>query len=197
MCSPSTEKSNRCRIEPRSHLSARSFTRITKKDPVDCSHPRARPRCLDEGPSRTNAPIGRSRTRHAAPDELVQFLETGVRHEAAVWVSIPGNQQRNPMLCVPLKKKDRLLCGCSEEIAGFEAEAERGPGDLGDEQVALSEPVHIARKYLLRRHAPVSRPSVLAHQVAGEDLVPRDWRTSRIFFAASIEERLPATVKPK
>ncbi len=75
------------------------------------------------------------------------------------------------MLCVPLKKKDRLLRGCSEEIAGFEADAERGPGDLGDEQVALSEPVHIARKYFLRGHAPVRLPGIHADQVTRQDFM--------------------------
>ncbi len=39
---------------------------------------------------------------------------------------------------------------------------------LGDEQVALGEPVHIARKYFLRRHAPVGLPSTVAEQVACE-----------------------------
>lgn len=86
---------------------------------------------------------------------------------------IPGDQQRNPVPCVPLKKKDRLLRGCSEEIAGFETKAERGPGDLGDEQVALSQPVHITRKYFLRGYAAICFPGILADQVTREDFVPQ------------------------
>src|SRR5882724_3382030 len=66
------------------------------------------------------------------------------------------------------KKKDGLLGGRSKQIASLKTQAERGAGHLGDEQVALGEPVHIARKYFLRRHAPVGLPSIVADQVACE-----------------------------
>ncbi len=107
------------------------------------------------------------------PNQSLQLSEMGVRRQYAVWVGVSGDQGRNPALCVSRKKQDGFFCGGSKEIASFKTQTERGACYLGDEQVALGEPVHIARKYLLRRHAPVSRPSVLAHQVAGEDLVPQ------------------------
>src|SRR5260370_34923136 len=97
---------------------------------------------------KTPSTVGPSRQscRHMPPNELLHFLETGVRHQYAVWVGIPGDQERNPLLCVPFKEKDGLLRGCSEEIASLKTEAERGARDLGDEQIALGGPVHIAGK---------------------------------------------------
>src|SRR5258706_12628551 len=97
----------------------------------------------------------------------------GIWCQCAVWMRVSCDQERNPALCVSLKKKDGLFGGGAKEIASFKTQTERGACYLGDEQVAWGEPVHIARKYFLRSHAPVSRPSVLAHQVAGEDLVPQ------------------------
>ena len=72
------------------------------------------------------------------------------------------------MLRVSFKKKDGLFGGRSKQVASLKTQTERGAGHLGDEQVALGEPVHIARKYFLRSHAPVGLPSIVADQVAGE-----------------------------
>lgn len=77
------------------------------------------------------------------------------------------------MLCILLEEKDGLLGGRSEEVARLKTQTERGAGHLGDEQVALGEPIHIARKYFLRCYAPVGPPSVLAHQVACENFMPK------------------------
>jgi len=97
----------------------------------------------------------------------------GVRREYAVWVRVSCDQERNPALCASVKKKDSLLGGRSKEIASLETQTKRGARYLGDEQVALGEPVHITRKYFLRSHVPVGIPSVVAHQVACEDFMPQ------------------------
>src|SRR5260370_3314168 len=133
--------------------------------------------------SGTVAPSGQS-CRHIRPNELLHFLETGVRHQYAVWVGIPGDQERNPLLCFPFKKKDGLLRGCSEEIASLKTEAERGARDLGDEQVALGEPVHIACKYLLRGHAPVRLPTSFADQLTGEHFLTHRLQNPYNFLAS-------------
>ena len=97
----------------------------------------------------------------------------GVRRQYAVWVRVSGDQQGNPVLCIPLEEKDGLLGGRSKEVARLKTQTERGARNLGDEQVALGEPIHIARKYFLRSYAPVGPPSVVAHQVACEDFMPK------------------------
>ena len=101
------------------------------------------------------------------------------------------------MRSVALKKKDGLLGGRSKEMASLKTQTERGACHLRDEQFALCEPGHVARKCVLRSNAAVSLPSIVEDQVAREHFMTLDWRTFRIFLAASIEERLPATVKPK
>src|SRR5258707_3880354 len=95
----------------------------------------------------------------------------GVRRQYAVCVRVPGDQERNPVRSVALKKKDGRLGGRSKEIASLKTQTERGACHLRDEQFALGEPGHIARKYFLRSHAPVRLPSVFADQVAREHLV--------------------------
>ena len=72
------------------------------------------------------------------------------------------------MRSVALKKKDGLLGGRSKEIASLKTQTERGACRLRDEQFALGEPGHIARKYFLRSNAAVSLPSIVADQVACE-----------------------------
>ena len=71
----------------------------------------------------------------------------------------------------PLKEKDGLLRGCPEEIASLKAQTERRATDFRNEQVALGEPGHIARKYFLRSHAPVGIPRVFADQMTCQDFV--------------------------
>ena len=152
---------------------------------------------LDQQRSGIVAPSGQFQRGHMPPNQFLQFSEMGVRRQHAVWVRVSGDQKRNPALCVSLKKQDGLFGGGSKQIASLKTQTERGTCHLRDEQFALGEPGHIARKYFLGRHAPVSLPSVVAYQVACEDFMPQRFENVRIFFAASIEERLPATVKPK
>ena len=106
---------------------------------------------------------------------------------------------RREILCAASrsKEKDGLLGGRSKEMASLKTQTERGACHLRDEQFSLREPGHVARKYVLRSNAAVSLPSIVEDQVAREHFMTLDWRTFRIFLAASIEERLPATVKPK
>lgn len=104
-------------------------------------------------------------------NQILHFSEMGVRRQNAVGVRVPGYQERNPVLGVPLKEKDGLLLGRSKEITSLKAQTERGTRDLGEEQVALGEPVHIARKYFLRSHASVRLPSIVADQMACEDFM--------------------------
>src|SRR5258706_11950885 len=92
----------------------------------------------------------------------------GGRGRYAVLVGGPGDQGKNPGPSVPLKKKDGLLGGRSKEIASLKTQTERGACHLRDEQFALGEPGHIARKYFLRSNAAVSLPSIVADQVACE-----------------------------
>ena len=75
------------------------------------------------------------------------------------------------MLCLPFKKKDGFLRGRPEEIASLKTETERGARDLGEEEVTLCEPLHVACKNLLRCYAPVCLPGIFLDQVAGEDFV--------------------------
>ena len=77
------------------------------------------------------------------------------------------------MLCAPLKEKDGFLGGRSKEISGLKTQTERGARDLGDEQIARGEPVHIAREYFLRSHTSVSLPSVVVDQVACKHFMPQ------------------------
>ena len=145
---------------------------IRRNDLVACDHPTS-----ENGPAPTSkrsgtvAPSGQSCSGHVPSNQFLQFPEMGVRRQYAVCVRVSGDQERNPVLSLPLKKKDGLLGGRSKEIASLKTQAERGARHLGDEQVALGEPVHIARKYFLRRHAPVGLPSTVAEQVACEHFV--------------------------
>src|SRR5205809_3044253 len=55
-------------------------------------------------------------------------------------------------------QKNRFLLRCSKQIAGLKAQAKRRARDFGNEDIALCEPLHVARKNLLRRHAAVRAP---------------------------------------
>src|SRR5260370_10299488 len=112
------------------------------------------------------APSGQSCSGHVPSNQLLQFPDMGVRRQYAVCVRVPGDQERNPVRSVALKKKDGLLGGRSKEIASLKTQTERGACYLRDEQLALGEPGHIARKYFLRSNAAVSLPSIVADQMA-------------------------------
>jgi hypothetical protein len=70
----------------------------------------------------------------------------------------------------------------------------RRTGNSGDKQVALGEQVHISIfcGTTLRSAYQAASPSKWLVRTS----CPRDCRRFRIFIAASIAERLPATVKP-
>jgi hypothetical protein len=55
---------------------------------------------------------------------------------------VPGNQKRNPMLRVSLKKKHSLFDGRSKEITSLKTLTERGTRHLGDELITLRQTVH-------------------------------------------------------
>jgi hypothetical protein len=63
-------------------------------------------------------------------------------------VGVSRDQERNPVLCIPLEEKDGLLGGRSKEIARLKTQTERGAGRLGDD-LALSEPIQSSKR--LRR----------------------------------------------
>src|SRR5260370_22082322 len=128
------------------------------------------------------APSGQSCSGHVPSNQLLQFPEMGVRRQYAVCVRVPGDQERNPVRCVALKKKDGLLGGRSKEIASLKTQTERGAGHLRDEQFALGEPGHIPRKYFLRSHAPVRLPSVFADQVARKHFGTPGFRNEQNFL---------------
>jgi hypothetical protein len=98
-------------------------------------------------------------------------MEIGVRRHCTVWVRVAGDQKRNPLRGGPFKKEDGLLGRRAQQIASLKSQTERRSGHLGDEQVALVDPIHIACKYFLRSYAPVGLPSIFPHQVACEHFV--------------------------
>ena len=101
------------------------------------------------------------------------------------------------MLCIPLEEKDGLLGSRSKEVARLKTQTERGAGRLGDKQIALREPIHIARKYFLGSCAPVGPPSVVAHQVACENFMPKGLENGENSLGCLNRGTNPATVKPK
>jgi len=101
------------------------------------------------------------------------------------------------VLCIPLEEKDGLLGGRSKEVARLKTQTERGAGRLGDKQIALREPIHIARKYFLGSCAPVGPPSVVAHQVACENFMPKGLENGENSLGCLNRGTNPATVKPK
>src|SRR6266849_157942 len=75
------------------------------------------------------------------------------------------------LLCASNFRKTFSRDFCGAQVACLKTDTERGTRDLGHEEVALCEPVHIARKYFLRGLASIFLPCVLADQVPCKDLV--------------------------
>src|SRR5260370_4445178 len=66
---------------------------------------------------------------------------------------------------------NHILDRQAKQITGFETQAERSPGDLADEEIALLEPAHVAAVYLLGADRTVRLPCVIAHQMASQYFV--------------------------
>src|ERR1700722_13193421 len=84
---------------------------------------------------------------------------------------VSGVKERYFLLKVAPIKKNDLLRGCAEHLSGLESQAERGTRNLGDQDLALLKPRHVAPVHVLRADQPVPLPGVIVDQMAGQHFV--------------------------
>jgi hypothetical protein len=69
-------------------------------------------------------------------------------------------------------KQNNLLCGRTQKVSCFKAQAKRGARDFCHEEVALFQPFHISPEYFLGRDSPVDLPGILLNKMMCEHLMP-------------------------
>jgi len=112
-------------------------------------------------------------------------------------VGVARNQKRHFFLDVEPIEQDDLFCRRTEQVTRLKAQAEGGTGNLGDENVALLQPCHVAKINVPWTNQSVRLPGVIIYQMTGEHVMPISSSKLTTRRATSNVDRSPATVKPK
>jgi len=107
----------------------------------------------------------------AVADEILDFIFIVIRYEGAVWVRVSGDQQGDTFLNLAPEEQYHLLMARAEKVSRLEANTERRSRDFRNEEVAFLKPLHVSRKYLLRRDKAVLLPGAIVDKMSSEHFV--------------------------
>jgi len=125
--------------------------------------------------------VGRFQRGYPLSNQFLEFIKSRIRDQDAVTVRVSSDQQRNFLFRGSRVEKNGFFRRSSKQITSLEAQTKRGTRNFREEEITLCEPVHIARKNLLRRNAPIRFPGILLDQMLGEHVVSHGLKHSEDF----------------